>query len=129
MGTTWRIRDRSTFAELRRRGRRVRSGALTLTWIPGSGVDPPRVAYAVGKAVGKAVVRNRVRRRLRGAVTELGPRLPAGAYLIGASPAAASSSPQALRADLVTLVAGLPRPAGAPPATAGGRVAGEAGPG
>jgi ribonuclease P protein component len=48
------------------------------------------VAYAVGRAVGGAVVRNRLRRRLRAAVSELGPTLRPGAYLVGAAPEAVS---------------------------------------
>lgn len=56
---------------------------------PGSPVEPPRVAYTVGRPVGGAVHRNRVRRRLRSAMTELvasAPPPPAGAYLIRVGP-------------------------------------------
>lgn len=84
----WRIRDRSTFVALRRSGRRGRSGAVAVTFVPGSDADPPRVAYAIGRGVGGAVVRNRLRRRLRAVMTELGPRLGPGAYLVGAAPEA-----------------------------------------
>jgi ribonuclease P protein component len=59
---------------------------VTVTFVPGSDADPPRVAYAVGRGVGGAVVRNRLRRRLRAVVTELG--LRPGAYLVGAAPEA-----------------------------------------
>lgn len=50
----------------------------------------PAVAYAIGKAIGPAVVRNRLRRRLRVLMTELDDAdgLPAGQYLVGATPAA-----------------------------------------
>jgi uncharacterized protein len=67
VGLIWRIRDRSTFAELRRRGRRIRRGPLSVTWLAEEVGRPPRVAYAVGRPVGTAVARNRLRRRLRGA--------------------------------------------------------------
>ncbi|MHB8671039.1 MAG: ribonuclease P protein component [Acidimicrobiales bacterium] len=85
----WRIRDRSTFATLRREGRRVRRGAVTVTWAPGDPAEPPRVAYAVGRRVGGAVLRNRIRRRLRATIAEGRSLLRPGAYLIGADPAAA----------------------------------------
>lgn len=122
MTTTWRIRDRTTFAELRRHGRRARSGSLTLTWLPGESLpgeslpgealpgaasQPPRVAYAVGRSVGPAVVRNRVRRRLRAAVAEVAPALPPGAYLVGAAPGAARASYQELRTSLGAALQGL----------------------
>ena len=48
------------------------------------------MAYAVGRPVGGAVVRNRLRRRMRAVVSELGPHLRPGAYLVGAAPEAAS---------------------------------------
>ena len=83
----WRIRDRQTFAALRRRGRRVRRGPLTVTWLPGLEDRPPQAAFVVGRTVGGAVTRNRVRRRLRAALRELqaAGRLPAGSYLLGGS--------------------------------------------
>ena len=85
----WRVTDRATFAELRRRGHRVRRGPISLTWLgpdPAAPPTPPRVAFAVGKDVGGAVARNRIRRRLRAALRELqrSGRLPAGTYLVGA---------------------------------------------
>jgi ribonuclease P protein component len=63
--------------------------------------DPPRVAFAVGRPVGSAVVRNRVRRRLRAALIERrsGPQgLPPGAYLLSATPEAATMSYEELNA-------------------------------
>lgn len=101
MAPTWRIRDRATFAELRRNGRRARAGPLSLTWLgAAAGTSPPRVAYAIGRPVGPAVVRNRLRRRLRAAVTELAPDMAPGAYLVAASPRAAEASFAELRAHL-----------------------------
>ena len=61
---------------------------MTVSWVPGSPTEPPRVAFAIGRKVGGAVVRNRLRRRLRAIAAELG--LPPGAYLIAAGPAAAT---------------------------------------
>ena len=84
------IRDRATFVALRRSRRRVRRGALTVSWVPGEGGDPARVAYAIGRKAGTAVVRNRVRRRLRAAARECRAHLGPGAYLVGASAEAAS---------------------------------------
>jgi ribonuclease P protein component len=86
----WRVTDRSSFQALRRQGRRVRRGPITVTFLapdPASPVTPPRVAFAIGKATGGAVLRNRVRRRLRAALRELlvAERLPAGTYLLGAT--------------------------------------------
>jgi ribonuclease P protein component len=84
----WRITDRRTFQDLRRRGRRVRRGPLTLTWLPpalDAAGSPPRAGFAVGKGTGGAVVRNRVRRRLRAALRLLVAegRLAPGTYLLG----------------------------------------------
>lgn len=85
----WRVRDRSTFVDLRRRGRRVRRGPVSVTFVADGPNGPPRVAYAVGRRVGSAVRRNRLRRRLRAVVADLAPEMRPGAYLVGAAPAAA----------------------------------------
>ncbi len=45
-----------------------------------------RVAYSVGRRLGGAVERNRWRRRLRAIASEASAELPAGAYLVVASP-------------------------------------------
>jgi ribonuclease P protein component len=108
MKPLWRITDRATFAELRRRGRRARRGPLALTWLaaePGTWLaaepgTPPRVAFAVGRQAGTAVARNRVRRRVRAALQELDPPLPAGIYLVGAGPEAAAMTAAELRTVL-----------------------------
>lgn len=81
----WRVRDRATFQTLRRSRRRARRGPITVTFAPGSPSDPPQVAYSIGRKAGGAVVRNRLRRRMRAIVAELGPALPPGAYLLGAT--------------------------------------------
>lgn len=85
----WRVRDRATFVELRRQGRRVRRGPVSVTFVAGGPSEPPKVAYAVGRRVGSAVRRNRLRRRLRAVVADLAPDMRPGAYLVGAAPAAA----------------------------------------
>ncbi len=78
------IARRRTFADLRRRGRRVRSGSVRLTFLPMQTVEP-QVAFAIGRSFGNAVERNRGRRRLRAAFVEaLGRRSlhPQGAFLL-----------------------------------------------
>ena len=114
VGLIWRIRERSAFARLAADGQRARAGVLWCTVLldpPGTST-PPRVAYALGRALGPAVVRNRVRRRLRAglAVASSDGRLPAGYYLFGAQPSAATRSFSELMFDLSTLLARLPRP-------------------
>ena len=108
VGLIWRLRDRATFAALRRSGCRVTQGAITVTWLPGNPTEPPRVAYAVGRAVGPAVVRNRIRRRLRAIAGESGSVLRPGAYLIRAAPTAATQSYGELSATVSTALRALP---------------------
>jgi ribonuclease P protein component len=106
----WPVRDRAMFRALAR-GRRRRSGALevsaTLLDAPvATRVDPPRIAFAVGRPVGNAVIRNRVKRRLRAAARENQSLLqPGWGYLVRAAPPAASATyrelADALRATLV----------------------------
>jgi len=103
----WRVRDRETFAVLRRSGQRVRRGPITVTWAPGDPAEPPRVAYAIGKHVGGATVRNRVRRRLRTIVRDLEPALSPGAWLIGAAPEVAKLSYGDLKAAVALAIRAL----------------------
>jgi ribonuclease P protein component len=108
----WRISDRRTFSALRRRGRRARSGPITMTWLrpePQDPVTPPRVGFAVGRNVGGAVVRNRIRRRLRAGFRELqrSEGLPAGAYLVGATAEVALLPWPSLLAALTEVVASV----------------------
>lgn len=99
----WRIRDRTTFVELRRRGRRGRAGPVQVTWLPDPAAPgPPRAAFAVGRKVGGAVVRNRLRRRLRHVLAEQSATMGPGAYLVAAGPAAAGLSPEELRATVTS---------------------------
>ena len=69
------------------------------------------MAFALGRALGPAVVRNRVRRRLRVALAAASAegRLPAGLYLVGARPAAATRSFAELTFDLTQLLAQVAR--------------------
>ncbi len=81
----------------------MRGGVVTVTAVLDPTLQPPRVAFALGRRVGSAVVRNRVRRRLRAALAELAcgePGVPGGLYLIGAGPEAASASFGELREGL-----------------------------
>lgn len=121
MASTWRIREQSAFADLRRRGRRSRSGPVSVTWTAAVGdvVQPPRVGYAIGKVVGNAVTRNQVRRRLQGAIASVAAGLGEGTYLIGAGSAAAGATYADLSSSLVRALVSLPQPGGlreAPPA-------------
>jgi len=97
MARLGRVRDRSTFAALRRAGSRRRVGPLSVTRLDpaAGGAASPAVAFAIGRAVGTAVERNRLRRRLRAILRELDPA--PGTYLIGAGPAAAALPYQDLR--------------------------------
>jgi ribonuclease P protein component len=108
-GAVWRVRRAATFDELRRDGRRVRSGPLTVTWLPGAAEEPPKLAFAIGRQVGNAVVRNRLRRRLRSLFAELGPELPPGTFLVGAAAAAITLDHGELRRLLSTALTDLPR--------------------
>lgn len=110
VGLIWSVRDRATFEALRRQGRRVRRGPITVTWLAGDPAEPPRVAYAIGRKVGGAVVRNRIRRRLRAITREVGVQLRPGAYLFGVNAAAASLSYGDLRATVCQALGALHRP-------------------
>ena len=82
---------------------------MWITWLAGPAGTPPRVAYAVNRSVGGAVVRNRLRRRLRAAVAELAGtgRVPSGACLVGASPAAVDMTFEELKASVAEALSAL----------------------
>ena len=103
--TLWRIRDRQTFADLRRRGRRARRGAISVTYLQGTVRGPAQVALTVGRRpAGGAVERNRLRRRLRETMRALAPPLPPGAYVVGATADAAALAHDELRSTLEAAV-------------------------
>jgi ribonuclease P protein component len=106
LGLIWRIRDRRTFVELRRRGRRARHGHVSVTHLPAAPIhdgDPPRVAFAIPRKVGGAVVRNRLRRQMRAHLARRsGEVAMSGAYLVALGPGAASVPGSELLADLDT---------------------------
>jgi ribonuclease P protein component len=127
VGLIWRIRDRRTFVELRRSGRRVRSGVLSITFLPPPGSvgcmapDPPRIAFAIPRRVGPAVERNRIRRRLRVAISHLAGRQPSpvasGAYLVVVRPEALTRTFEQLKEDVEHAFERLSRSAPAAQAT------------
>ena len=91
------VRSRRAFATLRD-GRKVRSGALRLTYVAdsgrgavGSASDSVCLAMAVPTRVGCAVVRNRLRRRVR-AYMQTCPDLAAGTYFVQLWPEAAAAT-------------------------------------
>jgi ribonuclease P protein component len=120
-----RLRSRSEFTAVIRRGRRaVRGGLVAHALTSASGGQPdatdqtagsagapgPRVGFAVGRNVGGAVQRNRLRRRLRHlARAELGGLPPGTAVVIRALPSAAQRSPSELGSDLRAALAAIRR--------------------
>lgn len=89
VGLIGRVRDRATFEALRREGRRVRRGPVTVVFADTAPEAGIRVAYGTPRRIGTAVTRNRVRRRLRSAVRELaaeGTLSRPGAYLVTVAP-------------------------------------------
>jgi ribonuclease P protein component len=73
-----------------------------------------QLAFALGRKVGNAVQRNRLRRRLRHVFTELVSqgRVPAGVYLVTASPDAVECSFEELRRFVQRAVAHIAEGAG-----------------
>jgi len=61
----------------------VRIDPLWCSSVPDPNVNPPLVAFAIGRAVGSAVARNRLRRRLRALLASSD--VPPGIHLVGAS--------------------------------------------
>jgi ribonuclease P protein component len=107
LGLIWRIRDRRSFAELRRHGLRARHGCVSVTFAASLDApvdEPPRLAFAIPRKVGSAVVRNTIRRRVRGHLIERqridGFSLASGAYLLAFRPGAAEESRESLLASV-----------------------------
>ncbi|HVM07656.1 MAG TPA: ribonuclease P protein component [Acidimicrobiales bacterium] len=105
MPALWSVRDRSTFAALRRSRTRSRSGPLTVIALPAS-EGAPSVAFAIGRDAGGAVVRNRLRRVLRDECRRLD--LQPGAYLVRVAAGARELPGQDLRHHLRTAISALP---------------------
>lgn len=59
------------------------AGPLWVVFVPDPSVQPPQVAFALGRALGSAVKRNRARRRLRAILAARGEALAPGLYLVG----------------------------------------------
>jgi ribonuclease P protein component len=101
-----RLRTRTDFSDVVRRGRRASRPLLTVHLLlaePGSAPLPPRAGLVVSKAVGGSVVRHQVARRLRHVLRAALSAVPPGARLVvRAAPAAASADSAALAADLAT---------------------------
>ena len=103
VGLIWRIRDRRSFIELRRHGRRARHGCVAMTFLPappGAPVEPPRGGFALPRKVGTAVVRNRLRRQVQAHLRSVAPTMAAGTYLISLQPGAADAERATLLDDV-----------------------------
>lgn len=61
------------------------AGPLWVVFVADPFVQPPQVAFALGRALGSAVARNRARRRLRAVFTARSDALAPGLYLVGGS--------------------------------------------
>lgn len=93
-----RIGDRATFEALAIRGRRARSGSVTVTFVAGTVPHRRRVAYSIGRRVGGSVDRNRLRRRLRAIIDELASGMGPGDYLVSAGAGARQAGYRELKA-------------------------------
>jgi ribonuclease P protein component len=105
-----RLRRRTEFSDVVRRGRRASRPLLTVHLLPGADASAPRAGLVVSKAVGGSVVRTRVARRLRHQLRPVVSTLPAGTRLVvRAAPAAATADSVALGRDLTSAVEKLTR--------------------
>jgi ribonuclease P protein component len=96
-----RLRSRTEFTDVVRRGRRASRPLLTLHLLRTADQAPARAGLVVSKAVGGSVVRHQVSRRLRHLLRAVVDTLPAGSLLVvRAAPAAATAGSSALAADL-----------------------------
>ncbi|GAC1611299.1 MAG: ribonuclease P protein component [Mycobacteriales bacterium] len=100
-----RLRRRSEFSDVVRRGRRASGTMLTVHVMLAPTAEAPRAGLIVSKAVGGSVVRSRVARRLRHELRPMMSGLPAGSRLVvRAAPRVATADSSAIRADLGALV-------------------------
>ena len=96
-----RLRRRTEFSDVVRRGRRVSRPLLTVHLLASGQTAPARAGLVVGKAVGGSVVRSRVARRLRHQLRDVVAALPAGTRLVvRACPPAADADSAALGREL-----------------------------
>jgi ribonuclease P protein component len=96
-----RLRRRTEFSDVVRRGRRASRPLLTVHLLAAADASPARAGLVVSKAVGGSVVRTRVSRRLRHQLRPVVATLPAGTRLVvRAAPAAAAADSAALGHDL-----------------------------
>jgi len=95
------LRRRADFARLRRLGKRVNTGTLTLFRSDGApGDERSLVGIAINKSIGKAVVRNKIRRRLVSILHDALLERRTTRLLLVARPAAAGAEFETLRADV-----------------------------
>lgn len=97
-----RVRDRRTFARLRRAGVKVRTDPLWCWFVDDQMVRPPQVAFALNRALGNAVMRNRLRRRLRAVLNDID--VPPGIFLIGATRDACELTYVELKVTTISLI-------------------------
>jgi ribonuclease P protein component len=96
-----RMRRSSDFAEVIRRGSRVRRGVVVVHRLSGTSDRPALVGLVVGKSVGGSVVRHQVSRRLRGVLAgHLDELAPGSSTVIRALPGTAGSSSAELDRDI-----------------------------
>jgi ribonuclease P protein component len=95
------LRRRADFARLRRHGRRITTGTLSLYRSDGAaGDERSLVGIAINKSIGKAVVRNKIRRRLVSILHDALAERRTMRLLVVARPDAASAAFDTLRADV-----------------------------
>lgn len=104
-----RIQSRSAFTRIRTEGVHLRSGVLSCTMVLDSTLPGPQVGYVFSRKYGSAVRRNRIRRQLRELVKNRETLFPAGIFVFGASPRAATTPVNVLARDLDGLLAKVAR--------------------
>jgi len=99
-----RLKVSREFERVRKEGRAVRGGLLTLSVLPVDGEKRFRVGLITSRRVGGAVARNRIRRRLREIVRRNQQVLKGGIwFVVIARRSAAHTEAAALEAELLCL--------------------------
>lgn len=80
-----RLHPRSRVRATIRHGRRARSGAIMVHYLPDS--PAPRAAVVAGRTIGGSVQRHRRQRQVRHALAAMWPELAGGSYVVRALPA------------------------------------------